>query len=842
MGGVCIVCSILVIKNEASTLFDESPAELKLRGITEAQTCNANDFVRMVQGNEKTLDLIRKNLRQQVMMDVVRILLNNLNSDDIIDCTKANCISHEIKVKMEDHGILFDEAKFVCALATKSTIWGGIHAIKNLIASGGVRPSERTDKSSGDERDIYDAFHLPNYDRRQMGSVHAARAKLAGTPISLAPIRPNKRQTDMEGDDDPEEEGCSSVISNIPQKRENRMRELMHHFRVMAIPYFRETREGPCLFATLLVISLINAGIAVFYSYLFRDFGTALAEKDVATFYEVMSKFLLSMIVTLPLQISYRYIRVKLHIAWRKWLTKRVLKLYFTNKVYYGVERRAKSDGASARNYRDRKEEMDNPDQRIQEDVASFTGYSLNLFITVVNTILSLVSYSVILYTIMPELFIAIILFASIGTVLSVLIGKVLIKLNYESSQREADFRYSLVRIREYAESIAFYGGEVVEERETMIRFNRVIDNSTALNKAEVRLELFTTIYNHLVNILPTFVLANQYFLGLIRFGVIAQARGAFGHVLSDMSVVINQFSGLAGFMAGIDRLFLFMKTIQELDSDQLNDDATVMIIRESAIPKVSHGIALKECDTFAPNKSMPVLTIRNLRLRTPDNKRVLFKNLNLYHWQRACQAPGRGSLLRAMAGLWLNGDGDITRDRDVFFLPQRPYFAQELCVDQLLYPSAEPEDEYVISHYASRLSDDDLLNILISVDLPDLATRVGDGDPILGINTALDWSHTLSLGEQQRLAFGRLLVNRPRLVVMDESTSALDVVAERKMYKLLKERLVSPIGDPVTYVSVGHRPTVVPFHDLKLLLRDGSGYASFVSGEASSILDQRQC
>lgn len=307
---------------------------------------------------------LKENLRQQVMMDVVRILLDNLNSDDIIDCTKANYISHEIKVKMEDHGIIFDEAKFVCALATKSTIWGGIHAIKNLVASGGVRPSERTDKPSGDEGDIYDAFHLPNYDRRQMGSVHAARAKLAGTPMSLAPIRPNKRHTDMEGDDDPEEEGCSSVISNIPQKRENRMRELMHHFRVMAIPYFRETREGPCLFATLLIISLINAGIAIFYSYLFRDFGTALAEKDVATFYEVMSKFLLSMIVTLPLQvsidvlvlvyclhvvhnhryailihcflqISYRYIRVKLHIAWRKWLTKRVLKLYFTNKVRF---------------------------------------------------------------------------------------------------------------------------------------------------------------------------------------------------------------------------------------------------------------------------------------------------------------------------------------------------------------------------------------------------------------------------------------------------------------------------------------------------------------------------
>ncbi len=160
---------------------------------------------------------------------------------------------------------------------------------------------------------------------------------------------------------------------------------------------------------------------------------------------------------------------------------------------------------------------------------------------------------------------------------------------------------------------------------------------------------------------------------------------------------------------------------------------------------------------------------------------------------------------------------------------------------DQLLYP-ASTEGGYEDGDYhqtGASWSDEELLNILDSVDLPDLASRSGDGDPIRGINAVLDWSNTLSLGEQQRLAFGRLLVNRPRLVVMDESTSALDVVAERKMYTLLKERLFSDTGDPATYVSVGHRPTLLAYHDLKLLIRDGLGHASFVPQEEAGTGDQ---
>jgi ABC-type uncharacterized transport system fused permease/ATPase subunit len=282
-----------------------------------------------------------------------------------------------------------------------------------------------------------------------------------------------------------------------------------------------------------------------------------------------------------------------------------------------------------------------------------------------------------------------------------------------------------------------------------------------------------------------------------------------------------------------------------------------------------AQSIRVKEFNPLlsnSPGRSQSaILSIDRLSVATPDNKRSLIENLNLSLMNGknllivGASGSGKSSLLRAIAGLWDTGAGEIVRpcSEHVYFLPQKPYCPPGTLRDQLLYPSTNfnRDDHYVTIDGSEhrpdggprpkderRLhkdwTDDELIAVLRSVDLPDLASRTGDGDPYIGLKTKLDWSNTLSLGEQQRLAFGRLVVNRPRLVIMDESTSALDVPAEIAMYKMLKELSsgAEPAGSAVrgglTYISVGHRPTLLAHHDLKLSLRDGSGFLSEIPSD----------
>ena len=526
---------------------------------------------------------------------------------------------------------------------------------------------------------------------------------------------------------------------------------------------------------------------------------------------------------------------------------------------------------------------MDNPDQRISEDIKSFTEFSLTFFLTIITSVIDLVCFSVILFTIMPQLFLAIVLFATVGTVLTVCIGKVLIGLNYEALRKEADFRFSLVRVRENSESIAFYAGENVEERETDRRFENVIDNMSLINVAQRNLDFVTTYYNYLTWILPIMVIAPQYFAGNVELGVISQASSAFGHILDDMSLVVNSFTDISQFSAGIARLYSFLGAIAELDPQRrsmtsllsvpvVENDKAIMKGGERMLYTTSYttpaiAIQVKEVDTvLSPSRPSSILSIDRLCLATPDNKRLLIENLNISLLSGrnllivGASGSGKSSLLRAIAGLWSTGAGEIVRpsSEHVYFLPQRPYCPPGSLRDQLLYPSTEHKDDHFsltgidrsehrpdggpIPKDERRLhkdwTDDDLLDVLQSVDLPHLAGRVGDGDPYRGLDAVLNWGNTLSLGEQQRLAFGRLVINRPRLVIMDESTSALDVPAETKMYKLLND--LSSGSEPgargLTYVSVGHRPTLLAHHDLKLSLRDGLGFVSEIPPNACTV------
>ncbi|CAM9136191.1 unnamed protein product [Ectocarpus sp. 6 AP-2014] len=625
-------------------------------------------------------------------------------------------------------------------------------------------------------------------------------------------------------------------------------------FVEMSTPFFkasyREDNGARWLLATVVALTLLNSGVSVAFSYIGRDFWTALSNKDPAQFNIMLQRFLSALIAGVPVTVFYRFEREKLALAWREWMTKRVMEIYYSGQTYYALE-------AS--------KEIDNPDQRIAEDVRAFTHVSLEFLITVLTSCIDLASFSTILYSIYPQLFIAIIGYASVGTFVTTKLGGKLVGLNFDQLQTEADFRYSLIRVRENAESIAFYGGVQQELNEVQRRFGKALDNFGQVIRAQRNLEFFTTGYRYLIQVLPGFVVAPLFFQGKIELGVVSQSYGAFNHILGDLSLIVNQFESLSAFSAGIDRLGEFLERMSSMATiADVTDNKRGLLaapastssspssspssvpgrtaldspLRDNLLgddqpeqddgPKEGEGVGVLTTETAKGAR----LAVEDVSVVTPTGGRVLMTGLSfsLDDSERMLivgeSGAGKSSLLRAMAGLWTTGSGKIVRPtkEEMFFLPQRPYCTLGPLRDQITYPSSHGGAEAVgedgdagavegATEGGSIADDDELLDLLEKVDLGRLAVMMGSGDAHAGLGAVRDWSDMLSLGEQQRLAFARLLYNKPTLAILDESTSALDLANEERMFALLDTL------PGLSVVSVGHRPSLVPFHDTKLIL-----------------------
>ncbi|KAH7287426.1 hypothetical protein KP509_32G055900 [Ceratopteris richardii] len=560
------------------------------------------------------------------------------------------------------------------------------------------------------------------------------------------------------------------------------------------------------LLGLVLILCALCAGMLVLLSYVQRDFSTALSKKDQEGFHRAIWMFILMVVVATPLFAFYEYMQGLLALEWRIWLTDFLLGDYFTNRAYFDL----KMDG-----------KLDNPDQRICEDISNFVANAVGIITLISGKILKIFAFTGVLWSIAPELVFFLFFYSAFGTFFTVRIfGAKVMHLKFQGLQMEADFRYSLVRIRDNAESIAFYSGEKHEASAIQGFFSILVGNTRELLIWCRHLALFSNLYEYAVIIIPSLIIAPRYFSGEVEFGVISQTGFAFKSILTALSMIVLKFENFSGLAAQTERLDGLLEALLEHNHTQLKskyveklssvveldnyDDISVGLLRDAESPgfierKVGAGLVVKNLNLYTPN--LQTMLIKNLNLNLGTGESVLIMGAS------GC---GKSSFLRAVAGLWNRGEGLIQgpMQEEAFFLPQKPYMPLGSLREQLLFPCAEMK--------VGTLDEEKLLRQLEEVALGDLPSKVG------GLDAVCDWGGVLSSGEQQRLAFARLFLHEPSVAFLDEATSALDIDTEAMLYSMLEKRIPC-------YISVGHRSSLKKFHT-HVLKVDSCGQWMFYS------------
>ncbi|GAU33273.1 hypothetical protein TSUD_279470 [Trifolium subterraneum] len=630
-------------------------------------------------------------------------------------------------------------------------------------------------------------------------------------------------QTDPDKKDEEVGEGNDGVV--VGGQGENPdLQTLFRRFWKVAAPYWSsdDKVQARLQLAGVFALTLATTGISVGFSFLGRDFYNALANKDQEQFTKQLLYYLGGFAGGIPFFVLRDYARETLSLRWRSWMTRYYMDRYLKDQTFYKIQSQSI---------------IDNPDQRIVDDLSSFTGTALSFSLALFNAAIDFISFSNILYGIYPPLFVVLLVYSIGGTAISVFLGRGLVSLNFLQEKKEADFRYGLVRVRENAESIAFYGGEESEMQLLLQRFKSAFENLTQLLISSRNLDFFTNGYRYGIQILPAAVVAPMYFSGKIEFGVINQSVSAFNHILGDFSLIVYQFQAISAFSAVINRLGEFDDILDRSNSKSLSDSfEDIDIIYKDFISSSS----LESNGLTPQEKHETLLEVENLILKTPSDSTLI----------TGPSGSGKTSLLRVMAGLWKFGTGkiiyyvkggedteksissdvntppdisenrgkSISRKSGIFFLPQKPYMVLGTLRQQLLYPTwgddvvptSDSNKQKNVLPFLSNSDDmnselvkpktDELKKILEDVRLGYILDR-------FGLDSTHEWSSVLSLGEQQRLAFARLLLSKPQLALLDESTSALDEANEAYLYEKIE-------AAGITYISVGHRSTLSDFHD----------------------------
>ena len=514
------------------------------------------------------------------------------------------------------------------------------------------------------------------------------------------------------------------------------------------------------MFALLIGFALALNGLNVLSSYVGRDFMTAIADRNGAAFLRQAVLYVAVFAGLTGVAVLYRFTEERLGLFWRVWLTRRIIRRYLADRTYLHLKKSAT---------------LENPDQRIADDVRAFTATTLSFTLMFVNGALAVLSFSGVLWTISPFLFCVAIGYAVIGTLATIYLGRPLIGLNYRQSDREASFRADLIHVRENAESVALLRHEGRLIARLQGRIDGLAENFRRIISVNRNVGFFTTGYNNLILIIPTLIVAPLFIRGKVEFGVVTQSAVAFAQLLGAFSLIVNQFQSISTFAAVIARLSTLVGAVEK------GPPPSRMAL---AVAGADGRIAFEGLTLFSPESGSELL--KNLTADVPRGTRVLVVGPN---------EAARNALFRATAGDWSAGSGKLVRPPldSIFFLPQQPYLPPGTLRDVLLCTGQE-----------QVIPDDQILTALRDAGLDSVQARVG------GLDGEHNWSDILSLGEQQLLALTRLILARPSFAMLDRVNAALKPAQVRQALRRLDE-------NSITYITLADDAESVELYDAVL-------------------------